>query len=170
MKRADNAKTSAANMKRAERFNLANHGPPMTAEDEQEAKRKKLQSVAKKLEISFGFASCQVVPSLDLLKPATTQDFTALSKVYRDLGSIAIEKSAQRSPADVGDEAVYKHVNKTYVDKGLAPNFAAVADHFSLSMNAPLRMFERHSKVLEKIDHKDPWFASNWHSRQETTR
>jgi hypothetical protein len=161
MKKADNAKTSAKNMKRAERFNLANHGPPMTAEDEQEAKRKKLQSVAKKLEISFGFASsCQVVPSLDLLKPATTQDFAALPKTYRDLGSVAIEKSARRSPADVGDEAVYKHVIKTYVDKGLAPNFAAVADHFSLSKNAPLRMFERHSKVLQKIDRKDPWDGS----------
>jgi hypothetical protein len=31
--------TSAANMKRAERFNLGNHGPALTAEEEQEAKK-----------------------------------------------------------------------------------------------------------------------------------
>jgi hypothetical protein len=78
------AETSAANMKRAERFTLSNHGPPMTADDEQEAKRRKLQSAAKKLEISFGFDDCKVVPSLDLLKPVTTNDLAELPKMYWD--------------------------------------------------------------------------------------
>ena len=56
----------------------------MTADDEQEAKRRKLQSAAKKLEISFGFDDCKVVPSLDLLKPVTTNDLAELPKMYWD--------------------------------------------------------------------------------------
>jgi hypothetical protein len=157
MKQSKEAETSAANMKRAERFNLSNHGPPMTAEDREEAKRRKLQSVAKKLEISFGFDDCKVVPSLDLLKPVTFQDFAELPKTYRDLGSMTIPRHQHRSPSDVGDEVLYNYVIKNYVDKGISPNFAAVADHFSLSKNAPSRMFERHSQSLQKFEKIDPW-------------
>jgi hypothetical protein len=119
MKQAKNAMTSAANMKRAERFNLGNHGPALTAKEEQEAKKRRLQSAAKQLEISFGFDDFKVVPSLDLLKPATTQDLAKLPKTYRDLSSMQVPSTLHRSPSDVGDENLYKHVIKNYVEKGM---------------------------------------------------
>ena len=65
------APMSEANMKRAERFNLANHGPPKSAEEQLEAKKRKMESLAKNLEIGFGFDEVRVVPSLELLKPVT---------------------------------------------------------------------------------------------------
>jgi hypothetical protein len=71
-----------------------------------------------------------------------------------------IPSTLRRSPSDVGDENLYKHVMKNYVEKGISANYAAVADHFSLSKNAPLIMFERHSESLQKMEMKDPWNAS----------
>ena len=102
--------TSAANMKRAERFNLSHHGPANAAEFEQGAKRKRLKCAAMKLEISFGFDDCKLVPSLDLLKPMTTQNLADLPKTYRDLSSMKIPKNVHRSPSDVGDQVLYKRV------------------------------------------------------------
>jgi len=145
--------TSEENMKRAERFNLGNHGPPKTAADEVEAKRRKMESLAKKIEIS-GFGDSKVVPSLELLKPA--QDFAQLPKLYRERSEMPSEEIFRRNPSDVGDENVHKYVTRTYIDKGVAPNFAAVADHFKLNKNAPRRMFDRHSKAIERIGKSDP--------------
>jgi hypothetical protein len=140
---------SEANMKRAERFNLGNHGPPMSAEEQLEAKKRKLESLAKNLEIQFGFDEVRVVPSLNLLKPVTLQDFAELPKKNRDLKAVPIPIVERRTPAEVGDETVYKHITRTYTDRGLAPNFAAVSDHFGLTKMAPQRMFDRHSKSIE---------------------
>ena len=63
------ASQSEANMKRAERFNLGNHGPPnVTKEDELEIKRRTMQSVANNLNISFRVdESFKAVPSRPLI-------------------------------------------------------------------------------------------------------
>ncbi len=144
-------------MKRAERFNLGNHGPPKTAADEHESKRKRLESLAKNLSIDFGSGGLEVVvPSFELLKPATAQDFAELPKQYRDPSEMPREKIESRAPAEVGDEAVYKHVHRTYLDKGAAPNFAAVSTFFGLSKMAPRRMFDRHSAVIANMGKHDP--------------
>ncbi len=142
-----------ANRKRADRFILSNHGPKLTPEEEQEAKKQKLLNLAKNLSISFGFKQ-PVVPSFDLLKPVSTKDLAKLPN--RNLNSQASAAIGRHSPADVGDENLYKYVSRNYLDKGFAPNFSAVADHFGLSKNAPQRMFERHRKALEATGKTDP--------------
>jgi hypothetical protein len=50
---------------------------------------------------------------------------------------------------------VQKHVTRTYLDRGAAPNLAAVADHFNLSKMAPKRMFDRHSEYIASIGKQD---------------
>ncbi len=159
-------------MKRAERFNLGNHGPPKTKEDELEMKRRRMQSVANNLNISFGVdESFKVVPSFDLLKAVTTADFAKLPLKHRDLQAMqSTEKLEHRSPADVGDEVVHKHITRNFLDKGLAPNFASVADHFGLSKNAPKRMFDRHSVAIEISGSHDPLPTLRQSTLDETRR
>jgi hypothetical protein len=138
------------NRKRAERFILGNHGPALTEEEKLEKKKRKLQSLAKTLEIDQSFTFGQdsaVVPSLELLQPYKG-DFSNLQKQNRKLESTGGKgiSTFHRAPADVGDATVYNHIMKTYVDEGFAPNFSAVAEFFHLSANAPRRMYDRHVK------------------------
>ena len=97
MKRADQAKTSAANMKRAERFNLGNHGPALTAVEEQEVKRKKLESVAKKLEISFGCDFTKVVPSLCAARSVEACDGPRFCRASEDVQRFELKDNCTNS-------------------------------------------------------------------------
>jgi len=147
--KADNKKNLA------DRFNLANRGPPLTAEDKIANKKRKLESEAKKLATTPGFEFASVVPSSLFSLPTLDiaqlhcDDFSELPKHNRKSSEVIVCGIKQRAD-EVEDQTIYKYVMRNYVDKGNKPNFAEVSDKFGISKNAPKRKFDRYACSLQR--------------------
>ena len=135
--------------KRVDRFNLTNHGPALSAEEKLEQKKRKLDNVAKNLATTPGFefhSAPSLLPSLDILHQCG--DFSEMPKHNRISSEVMVCRVKQQA-CDVDDQTVFKHIEKTYLDQGVAPNFSAVSDHFGLSKNAPRRKYDRHVASIQ---------------------
>jgi hypothetical protein len=119
--------TAAEKKERIERMLETNRGPLLTQEELEAKKIKKMDTVGKQLLCTLRLPSVPGAATAAPIGPAK------LEPRHNFKSEECKQSVKQRTPSQVGHDAIAKHVQKNYFDKGATPNWTEVSRFFGLN-------------------------------------